>query len=314
MANPNTKRWMVTVFGEEDPVLPIDGVGYATWGKETCPDTGRVHYHLYLRFVKKCRMSTLKNRLANNTAHCEPAQGSEKECRDYCWAEGDHASKAGHFLAKGPEIGVFDGTIRQGKRSDLDAIADDVKKGATERDIAEKYSADFMRYSSGIRNFIAVVAPKPPLTRDVLVTLLWGPTGTGKTHRCLTAYPDLYSVKPGRDPWGLYRGETTILFDEFDWEKWTLQDMNRYLDKWRVMLDARYNDRYGAWTRVLICANSPPQSWWPNAAPLLRDAFMRRIRGQTYLVERQEPDLNGLISANDSEDPLVPHNPYLYAV
>lgn len=313
MANPNTKRWMITIFSEEDPVVPLP-VAYGTWGKETCPTTGRVHSHMYLRFEKKCRMSTLKNRLERDDAHCEPAKGTEKQCRDYCWSEGEHEDKLPHRLAKGPEIGMFDAGMGQGKRSDLEEIAADAKAGATERYIAEKYSSDFIRYSAGIRNFIAVVAPKPPLMRDVLVTLLWGPTGTGKTHRCLTAYPDLYCVKPGRDPWGLYRGELTILFDEFDWEAWKIQDMNRYLDKWRVMLDARYNDRYGVWTRVLICANSPPQSWWPSAAPLLKDAFTRRIRGQTYLVEQREPDLNGLLNANDSADPEVPHNPFLYPV
>lgn len=314
MADTNTKRWMITLFGEDDPVMPIEGVAYGCWGKETCPTTGRVHSHMYLRFVKRCRMSTLKNRLQRPDAHCEVCQGNETACRDYCWSEGAAADKLPHRLVKGPEIGTFDGSMGQGKRSDLEDIADDAKKGKGERYIAEKYSSDYIRYSSGIRNLLAVIGPKPPLERNVLVTVLWGPTGTGKTHRCMTSYPELYTVKPGRDPWGMYRGEETILFDEYDWEAWKLQDMNRYLDKWRVLLDARYNDRYGAWTRVLICANSPPQSWWPTAAPLLRDAFMRRIRGHVYLVEAQQPDLNGLLNANDSEDPAAPHNPYLYAV
>lgn len=306
---PNTKRWMLTRWGEDRVVIPLEGTAYATWGMETCPDTGRVHTHIYIRLEKKCRMSTLKNRFNDSTLHCEPARGTESQCRDYCWCEGDHIDKLPHHLEKGPEIGTFSPRMGKGVRSDLEELGADVKAGQNERFIAEKYTSDFIRYSAGIRNLIAVMAPKPPIEREVEVIVLWGPTGTGKTHRCMVTYPDLYVVKPGRDPWGLYRGEKTILFDEFDAEAWKITDMNRYLDKWRTMLDARYNDRYAVWERVLICANSPPQSWWPTAAPLLKDAFMRRIRGHCYLIEAQDPPMNALLSAD-----VDGQNPYLYPV
>jgi len=95
-------------------------------------------------------------------------------------------------------------------------------------------------------------------------------------------------------PLGSYRGEKEILFDEFDHELWPITAMNRYLDKWRCLLDARYNDRYAAWERVVICANSNPQSWYPSAAPLLLDAFRRRIRGHCFYVDSQDPSLEAL--------------------
>ena len=42
-------------------------------------------------------------------------------------------------------------------------------------------------------------------------------------------------------------------------------------------LDARYHNKYAAWTRVVICANSSPPHWYPNEAPSLLDAFRRRL-------------------------------------
>jgi len=50
---------------------------------------------------------------------------------------------------------------------------------------------------------------------------------------------------------GATEGRRRFYFDEFDHELWPITAMNRYLDKWRCLLDARYNDRY----RVGACGD-----------------------------------------------------------
>lgn len=270
---------------------------YSVWGRDRAPETGREHYHVYVRFSSRKRMQTVLNEIGLDGAacHAEAAKGTEQDCRDYCWKQGNNDKESHGFIEAGPEFGAFKPDAgKAGKRSDLEEIAEGIKSGASLKDIAESHPSDYIRYHSGIQALHALSAPRPPLERAVQILVLWGPTGTGKTHRVMHAYPDIYSVKPGRDPWGTYRGEAQILFDEFDYEKWSLQDMNRYLDKWRCLLDARYQDRYAVWTLVAICANSPPNSWWPNAAPLLMDAFLRRVRNQVWLVESQELSLDQL--------------------
>lgn len=282
-------RWCFTLPNPEEkgaaPDLKKEGTAYYVFQTETAPTTGTPHYQGYIRFRSKKRFETARNWFKSQPGwadvHLEAANGTEEDNRKYCTKDGRIA---------GPwEYGDYEKDKgKQGKRSDLDAIAEEIRGGAALSAIAESHAGDYIRYHGGIQALHALLAPAPPTEREIEVIVLWGPTGTGKTHRFMHTYPEIYSVKPGRDPWGQYRGQAQILFDEFDPEKWSVQDMNRYLDKWRCMLDARYMDRYAAWTLVGICANSPPQSWYPNAAPLLLDAFRRRIRGHVWTVETQE--------------------------
>lgn len=286
--------WTLHEPGELEPVMPKQGVAYYVFQLEKAPDTGRLHWQGYTRFVSKKRWDTARRWIQKipgwETCHVECSEWPEEKNRAYCTKEGRIAGpwEWGQYL---PDAG------KQGKRSDLEAIAAEIRGGATLSTIADSYSGDYIRYHGGIQALHALLAPLPPTERDITVIVLWGPTGTGKTHRFMHAYPEIYSVKPGRDPWGQYRGQSEILFDEYDPSKWAVQDMNRYLDKWRCMLDARYTDRYAAWVLVGICANSPPNSWYPEAAPLLEAAFRRRIRGRVWMVDNQEPTLEEIMSS-----------------
>ena len=287
-ARTMSKRWMVTVFTDVmafDP--PFDRtVAYGIWQRERCPTTGREHIHVYYRFAARKRMSTVKQWLDRPDAHLESAKGSEKDCRDYCTKEDTRIENGAEHNPENydPEVG------KQGKRSDLEAIATKCRAGAPISVIANDHPGDFIRYHAGIKALAAAVGPKPPVQRDVTIAVLWGATGVGKTHRMMMTYPDAYQVKPGRDPWGAYNGEKVILFDEFDHTKWSIQEMNRYLDKWRCSLDRRYQDCYAAWTHVGICANCSPASWWPTAEAPLLQAIRRRLTNCCFLVlSRDQP-------------------------
>lgn len=283
MAGVMSKRWCATVFSDDWVPTFDGGVIYAVWQRERCPETGRVHVHVYVRYPTRKRMETVKNLFRRPDMHLEAARGSEEECRAYC-------QKAESRIEEGTEYNVqnYDPNEgKQGRRSDLDAIAVQIRENVPIALIAENHPADYIRYHAGIQALHMQIAPRPPIMRDVEVLILWGATGVGKTHRIMTRFPECYCVKPGRDPWGRYRGEDTVFFDEFDWTKWTVQEMNRYLDKWRVLLDARYHDVYGAWTRVAICANDSPVSWYNNQSWPLIQAFRRRIQTSSYLVQDQ---------------------------
>lgn len=296
MSDPMSRQWCFTVNNPPPAAaradIPTDGVSYLVFQLEE-GENGTPHFQGYIRFAAKKRFSTVKRWFEEistfHGAHIEKSKGSEQQNKDYCTKEPrlEGPYEFGEFV---PHYG------EKGHRSDLDDIARMCKEGKPIREIAETHAGDFIRYHAGIQALHLQVAPLPPIQRDITIIVLWGPTATGKTHRFMTTYPDIYSVKPGRDPWGQYRNQNEILFDEFDPEKWSIQDMNRYLDKWRCMLDARYTDRYAAWTLVGICANSSPTSWWMNAAPMLIDAFRRRIRGHVWLVNSQDPTLEEIMT------------------
>lgn len=304
--NIQGKRFMVTLWDEKMPgewhiiqmtetLIANRKATYICWGHERGTTTGRIHWHVYIRFETKRGAKTVAGYFApycGKNLWVEKARGNEKECRDYCWKEGKHVAKAGASIEHGQE-GAYDPNQceQQGRRTDIEVMVARMKEGAGPAQLAEEFPGDYMRMHTGIDKMCAHFNPQPPVEREIEIILLHGGSGLGKTHRVMHAFPDCYPVKPGRSPFDGYKGQETIFFDEFDCTKWDVQDMNRYLDKWRCPLDCRYNNKYAAWTRVVICINDMPHALYPNISEPLLKAFRRRLHGRCWAVNSRGPTI-----------------------
>lgn len=80
-----TQRWIFTVPnpGTWRPTFNATSMSYLVWEMETCPTTGTPHIQGYVRTVQRKTLRTMKA-LLHETAHLEPARGSEEENRNYC--------------------------------------------------------------------------------------------------------------------------------------------------------------------------------------------------------------------------------------
>jgi len=301
--------------GDFRPVFDDSKMAYMVWQVEKGKE-GTEHIQGYIRFKGKPRGSAIDKMLGNKHPHLEECRGNEQQCKDYCTKEDTRVSVGEEHGTFNPDAG------KQGHRSDIDAIASACKEGKPLREIAAANPSDWIRYHQGITSLHEMLAPKPPASRDVEVMVLWGPTGVGKTHRVLNnadleSAGGIFKVKPGRDPWGQYRGEKAVFFDEFNWEKWTVYEMNEFLDKWRCPLDCRYHNKFAEWTRVIICANSNPMTWWPNASQPVIDAFRRRLGAGCRYVTHKEQDITesrpcpDFSPADGRVDPTQPQSPPL---
>jgi len=150
------------------------------------------------------------------------------------------------------------------------------------KEIAREYPTQFVKFHSGLLALHLLNKEKPPAERNVAVTLLWGETGTGKTHRVRKAHPTGYTIRAGRGPFDNYNGEETVIFDEFDSKDWPITDMLMYLDKWECPLNCRYQNKYAAWSRIFIITNLDPKDLYTFEDERRRAAFMRRIN---YIIE-----------------------------
>lgn len=56
-------------------------------GKETAPQTGREHYHVYVRFASPRSFHALHHQFPN--AHLEPRRGTEAQAIEYCKKDGE---------------------------------------------------------------------------------------------------------------------------------------------------------------------------------------------------------------------------------
>lgn len=261
-----------------------DTCAYMVWQKERGAE-GTEHFQGYVRFKKKMRWNAAKKWFRVESIHVEKAKGTEGQNRDYCTKEDTRID--------GPwELGKFKET-KQGQRSDLERIADSLIKGSGLKEVAIEDPGSFMRYHSGIVRFSELVHENTEI-REVYCLILWGRTGVGKTHRIRTRFPGVFEVINSRDPWGKYNGQKEIVFDEFDWKAWSVQDMNRYCDKWSCNLDARYNNKDAKWNKVFIIGNTDPMTWWSGVNPELREAFFRRVSVIEIKNREQEINLDGI--------------------
>lgn len=319
-------RWMLTLWPE---YLPRGGIDwhvtdrsnwpemplYMCWGQERCPDTGRVHYHIYCRFQKRYRCKQIRDNFPSQSTWAFLCKGTEQQCRDYCWSQGNHTGKRRLRMA---DWGEYNANVfqpdsgKQGARNDLQHATELVLQGSDMRAIAEAHPTTYVRYHQGLEALKRTTAPQPPAVRSVSVYFLWGPTGTGKTTRVLQQFPEAYSVTKTSllqsHVWDEYTGQETLLLDEWRSSAWSIQEMNRVLDKFRLSLMCRYRNSYAAWTRIFICSNDTPTQSFPEEPDMVRQAFLRRIEGRTYLVDQREdkggPSLDFIMRHLDIPTPI----------
>jgi len=248
MTEKSFRNICFTSFDEaEYPHVDQNGCTYVIVGRETCPDTKRLHLQGYAEFDKPKRMSTLKK--AFPTMHIEERKGSQKQAIDYCKKDGDWH-----------EEGVLK---QQGKRSDLEDVASDIFKGNSLSDIAGAHPTQFIKYAKGIKELRASTFTDRPYDKPPVVTWIWGPAGTGKTRSAFEAHESVY-IKDGTMWWDGYEQQEAIIIDDFD-GKWPYRDLLRLLDRYP------YQGQYkGGYIKInspyiyITCEYSPSFFWRGN--------------------------------------------------
>jgi len=296
--NPQKKsrRWCITWQLDDGEVfdmlwLPLAEIHYAVGQHEIAPSTGKRHFQAYIHTEKLVKFKTVKNWWPLSNPHIEAAKGTEQQNKDYC-TKAETRQPGTEPIEYKPEN--FQGDSgKQGKRSDLEDVAKLIKDGAPMETVAREHSAQYIRYHQGFHALKDIVAPKPPTFRPVQVIIFYGASGTGKSFRVRTEWPDAYLVPTGKNCWDNYAGEDTIVFEEWDSNAWELREMNKYLDNYKIQLACRYRNKYAAWTRVVILVNDSPDQLYLNKyaaqEPLLFAAWRRRITGHCWeITQRQD--------------------------
>lgn len=88
-------KFAFTYFPDEDEDIYTYGnnmietldLKYIIIGEEYAPTTGKRHFQGYFELKKKSRLTSIKNKLNQNTLHLEHANGNKKQNSDYCKKE-----------------------------------------------------------------------------------------------------------------------------------------------------------------------------------------------------------------------------------
>lgn len=241
------------------------------------------HTHIYfVSNISAIRFSAVKRLFY--TAHIEPAQGTSEENRAYIqksgkWAEGEKAETSipGTF----EEWGECPNE-RPGERTDLAILYEYIKDGLSNFEIMERNPEYMLNLEKIERARQAVREQQYRETfRELEVTYIWGPTGTGKTRSVMEghSYAGVYRVTDYKHPFDSYAGESVLLLEEYS-SNFRIRDLLNYLDGYPLTLPARYSNRVACYMKVYIISNLCLTKQYPETqyeSPATYAALLRRI-------------------------------------
>jgi len=265
VSNPS-RAWLFTLNNPENNEVPNTlRAKFCTWQLET-GEQGTPHLQGYCIFEKSTRLSALKKLLP--TAHWERRQGTHEQAVEYC-------NKI-DTRQQGPW--TYGTAPAQGKRTDLIEVTDLIKAGTSLTQIAHLHSSTFVKFYRGITSLICQLTP--PRTQETEVICYYGDTGTGKSYRAFTNWPDAYWLPQGK--WfDNYIGQETVVIDEFyGWLPYSF--ILRLLDRYPLLVETKGGHVQFVSRRVVFTSNTPPWDWYKNVPNI--NAFKRRVQDKIYHV------------------------------
>jgi len=187
------------------------GCSYAVSGFET-GDSGTDHLQGYL-YVGRDLQKTFAQikEMIGMAAHITALISTPRAAAQYC--------KKDKIFAERGEIPV------KGKRTDIDDVVDALEDGASSREIAQKYPAQYIKYGRGIEQLLT--KRSPAYTDQRKVWWFYGPTGSGKSHTAqlqmekLSGGKPIYFRKGSSKWWNNYEEEEFVIIDDI-----SLRDSN----------------------------------------------------------------------------------------
>lgn len=251
---------------KEDVLRVIDRYGdkisYMVAAEEVAPTTGTPHIQGYMELKKKTTPTSAQNYFGRTVALII-SKGSAMDNLEYC-------SKAD------AEPLVYGEPMRPGGRTDIHEFKEAIAQGSRWRDLADTHGSMLIKYPNGARLLKGIVEKESRKAwRDVTVTVLYGPTGTGKTRTAMD-HDDVYKISPPYDWFDGYDGEQILVIDEYD-SQIPITRLLGILDGYQLRLPIKGGFTYAAWTRVIITSNISPYHWHEKAKDEHRQALDRRL-------------------------------------
>lgn len=258
--SPQGRYWFLTWSCWECSEQPRLG-GLCVWikGQKEETENGYMHWQFVASFSRKVRRKHVTDLWPGVHAELTISQsGSEA----YVFKED---TKVG-----GSEFEVGTKTFNPSVAVDWDSIWDLAKSGRIE----EIPTQVRIRHYGTLKRIAADYAKPVDMVRNVKV--YWGPTATGKSYNARKEAGAYYIKNPNTKWWCGYRGERSVVIDEFrgriDPSYFLL-----WLDRYKCVVETKFGSTPLCATDIWICSNLDPRKWWPELDDASRDAILRRM-------------------------------------
>ena len=274
--------------------------------REVCPRTNRRHAQGCVVWHRAQRGTRLFRDINIGDDHgwWKVAKGTPQQNRAYCTKlDGDPRwpGKGGRVVAdddddSGPfEMGSIDNCGR-GSRSDRNKIAEAVKRGASEMEIANEYPSAYLDFGPKISRLRAATQgamdSAPVFRAQPLLYIAIGDPGVGKSewarHFLLREQKlppsDIYTLPlPARRTdkvwWPNYIAQKAVIIDEMSAGALSIQYLNQMIDRYQFAAETKggfvtnFQPKF-----VIMTSNFEWPSWFPeNTNPKTLTSFGRRI-------------------------------------
>lgn len=246
---------------------------------------GKLHVQFAVCFPAKCRAPQARSILGGKwgmfTGWLDVARSA---------AVWDYVKKEETRVADIPDWGEL--TDESGTRVDLDYVYAEIAKGVPIYEIAEQFPRQFMRNHAAISKLCAMY-DKPRPYGDIHVEIWWGVTGSGKSHKAYHEYPDAYRKSIPGKWWEGYKGQETVIFEEFNPQEdkeLRLPELLKILDKYPYQVEIKGASMQLKANRFIFTSNINPATWYSGHPQV--PAFCRRInKVVNFALDREQQDL-----------------------
>ena len=267
---------------------------------------GLHHIHMVLEDTKVMRFSKVKATYAVGM-HFEATRGNKQQVEEYINKEGKFEEKGESIVCK---VQVGDLVGHQGKRSDLDDIAEYIANGFNPSDVLSK-NPNFYRFETIIRKmYFDKRSSETPIVRDLKVIWHTGESGSGKSYSRVKLAEErgeenIYYLTDysGNGMFDGYIGQPVLWLEDFKGEM-KFGELLRILDVYKADIHCRYANAKALWNEVHITSIFHPKGVYMK---MLRDdeqaqdkveQLLRRITciryhwkvGDEYFYEDFPPD------------------------
>lgn len=281
------RNYMYTSYDDAPPAYDQENMWYLCFQAEMCPSTKRAHWQCYVEFKAPQRPAGAQ-KLLGGTGHFCVRSGTREQAIAYCRKE--ESAAPGSFEEHGDPARVDQGKT-QGKRSDLDDIAEAIQDGSQPDDIADSHPKSYIRYHRGIRELYEAKQRRVERNWETPIHIIWGKPGLGKTRQVYAreGRANVYK-KPRGEWWPNYKGQRAILIDDFVPGLYTIGEFLEWGDRYPCQVPYKGGFSNLSSRAIYITSNYDPISWWPASQATSVPAFERRVVETIHLEEPWEPE------------------------
>lgn len=302
-------------------------IKFFVFQQEVGERTGRAHWQAYFELFVSQRPSYVRRHfLADEDgtpwkAYLLPARENRETNVKYCTKEAtrQRCPEDPHRFDPVIEESTLIAERGAKKKSDMADIGRALLAGVSPSEILPQYPGKFihMRAMKEIHQDVIMKLGAPNRTA-IHVTVLWGPTGGGKSSRVMQRAVDqglpldvIYTLRihsdgniwmPGYEP-----KQTVLLIDEFN-GGCLIDKLLSLLDSLPYLTEVKGgHGPYAHWTQVVITSNRPPALWYgehgaTNYARKAAPVHIEALKSRLTVVEEVQRD----VDYRELRRPVVP--------